>query len=118
MLYQGAVPIVDDDAFADALFSTFGCLREPPCATVGDKPAAGEPGAGEPTAEEVLLGALRAEPLGMEALRGLAQKHRPEGDCLTWLVVWLTKAQRDGLIAQYPDGRYGPWISAREGGVR
>ena len=25
LLYQGALPIVDDEAFADALFSTFGC---------------------------------------------------------------------------------------------
>ena len=70
---------------------------------------------GTPTAEEALLDALRAEPLGMEALRSLAQSHHPRGDALTWLVVWLATAQRDGLIAQYPDGRYGPRVGAGRG---
>lgn len=107
LLYQGALPIVDDDAFADALFGTFGCLKEPPAPEVPDG------GEGEdPAPEEVILGALRAEPLGMEALRGLAEAHGPKGDALTWLMVWLTRAQRDGLIAQYPDGRYGPRVAA------
>lgn len=44
----------------------------------------------------------------MEALRQLAEDHAPAGDTFTWLMIWLAEAQRDGLIAQYPDGRYGP----------
>lgn len=112
LLYQGALPIVDDESFADALFATYGCLKEPPGADGPDKAGSGS---AAPSAETVILEALRAEPLGMEALRNLAQAQRPRGDALTWLVVWLATAQRDGLIAQYPDGRYGPRVGAGEG---
>ena len=51
--------------------------------------------------------------LGMEALRQLAEDHAPAGDTFTWLMIWLAEAQRDGLIAQYPDGRYGPHPALR-----
>lgn len=111
LLYQGALPVVDDESFADALFNTYGCLKECPAPESGDKSRT----AGISAPERVLLEALRAEPLGMETLRNLAQAQRPGGDVLTWLVVWLATAQRDGLIAQYPDGRYGPRVEAGEG---
>lgn len=57
-----------------------------------------------------VLDALQAQPLGMEELRGLVVRN---GDAavLTRLMVWLATAQRDGLIAQYPDGRYGPSLA-------
>lgn len=110
LLYQGALPIVDDDAFDDALLQTFGCLRFPDEEAEKEAPAPGRPGVETPT--ETLLEALRAEPLGMEALRNLAQAARPGEDSFTWLMVWLATAQRDGLIAQYPDGRYGPALTA------
>lgn len=110
LLYQGALPIVDDDAFDDALLQTFGCLRFPDEEAEKEAPASGRSGVETPT--EALLEALRAEPLGMEALRNLAQAARPGEDSFTWLMVWLATAQRDGLIAQYPDGRYGPALTA------
>ncbi|WP_278980489.1 DNA-processing protein DprA, partial [Adlercreutzia equolifaciens] len=109
LLYQGALPIVDDDAFADALFSTFGCLKEQRAEAADDRGKASQPYRGE----EALLSALQAEPLGMEALRQLAEDHAPAGDTFTWLMIWLAEAQRDGLIAQYPDGRYGPHPALR-----
>ena len=43
----------------------------------------------------------------------LAEDHAPAGDTFTWLMIWLAEAQRDGLIAQYPDGRYGPHPALR-----
>lgn len=104
LLYQGALPIVDDDAFADALFTTFGCLKEERPARPDGREQASKPYAGE----EAMLTALQAEPLGMEALRDLAAVFSPEQDSFTWLMVWLAETQRKGLIAQYPDGRYGP----------
>lgn len=112
LLYQGAQPIVDEESFADALFSTYGCLKQETAATEAE---GGDDAAPAPTAERALLEALRAEPLGMEALRNLAQAQRPSGDALTWLMVWLATAQRDGLIAQYPDGRYGPRLRVETG---
>lgn len=108
LIYQGAVPIVDDEAFADALLASFGCLRQE---------AAPIPETGAPPpprgAEAALLAAIQAEPLGMEALRELALRHRRGTDAVTWLMVWLAEAQRDGLVARYPDGRYGPCVGAR-----
>lgn len=41
---------------------------------------------------------------------GSASETAHSGDALTWLMVWLACAQRDGLVAQYPDGRYGPCL--------
>lgn len=110
LLYQGAVPIIDDDSFADALFSAYGCLKEAPAPV-----APARRGRRTRGGEAALLAALQAEPLGMEALRDLAREHGPGSDSLTWLMVWLTTAQRDGLIAQYPDGRYGPRLRAGTG---
>ena len=109
LVYQGATPIVDDEAFADALLSCFGCLRQEggPSRGACDGAPEGEGAAG------ALLVALRAEPMGMEALRDVALSHRPGTDALTWLMVWLAEAERDGLIARYPDGRYGPRVPAR-----
>ncbi len=104
LIYQGAAPIVDDEAFADALLTVFGCLRQ-------ERAALARADAVEPRgAEAALLAALRAEPLGMEALCDLALRHRRGSDAVTWLMVWLAEAQRDGLVAQYPDGRYGPCV--------
>lgn len=60
-----------------------------------------------------LLAALNAEPLGMEALRDVASLHVRGEDPLTWLMVWLAKLQSAGLVAQYPDGRYGPRVTGR-----
>lgn len=115
LLYQGALPVVDDDSFDDALFRVFGCLRaqewHEPDAMEEGKAGTAAPMTGVQTPETVMLEALQAEPLGMEALRNLAQSHGPEKDSFTWLMVWLATAQRDGLIAQYPDGRYGPALS-------
>lgn len=124
LLYQGAVPIVDDESFADQMAVLFGCLeqeeyREPPDADGGDEnqdsTAGGKAADGNDTAdsnaERFLLDAVRAEPLDLEALKTLAQQQYPEGDPLTWLMVWLAKAQRRGWIGQYPDGRYGPLVA-------
>ncbi len=98
---------MDDEAFADALFATFGCLKEQRAEATDDRGKAGRP-----RGEEALLAALQRR-LGMEALRQLAEDHAPAGDTFTWLMIWLAEAQRDGLIAQYPDGRYGPHPALR-----
>ncbi len=109
LIYQGATPIVDGEAFADQLDALFG--READEA-VGDPEGATRRRGGERVvqddAELCLLDALRAEPLDLEALQAIARSQHEEGDALTWLMVWLAKAQRLGAVALYPDGRYGP----------
>lgn len=114
LLYQGAIPIVDDESFADQMAVLFGCLEREQCSLNGAGGGGSdidEGGACDNAAERHLLDAVRAEPLDLEALKALALQKRSEGDALTWLMVWLAKAQRQGFLAQYPDGRYGPVVA-------
>lgn len=134
LLHQGAVPIVDDETFADALFSLFGCLKqeswEAPAAdednsagegaVEGAKVSASNPPAPapaprsthtSPNAAEVLgplAAALVAEPLGMEQLFGIARDVCGTADPRVWLMEHLVEAERAGLVTHYPDGRWGP----------
>lgn len=119
LIAQGAVPIVDDETFDSALFSLFGLLRQEDSAgtalsglqrfkSVANRSQAPQ----ERKAECALLAALDAEPLGIEELNGLAGECGVS-DSLTWVMVWLAEAQRDGYIARYPNGRYGPCTTTR-----
>lgn len=123
LIYQGATPVVDDETFEDQLFALFGCLRQETYHEAAGGEAEGSAARGRcgsnagsraacDPAYAAVLEALEAQPLGMEELRNLVLGGTAAGtrgtDALTGLLVWLAKAQRDGLIAQYPDGRYGP----------
>ncbi|MVN16867.1 DNA-processing protein DprA, partial [Gordonibacter urolithinfaciens] len=48
LLYQGALPVVDDETFEDALFSLFGCLRQEQWPPAGEHAAAAGAGVGGP----------------------------------------------------------------------
>lgn len=110
LLYQGAVPVVDDESFADQMAVLFGALEQKrydmPVECDRESPLG-------VSAEKLLLDAVRAEPLDLDALKVLAQECKPAGEALTWLMVWLAKAQRKKWIAQYPDGRYGPVVTEK-----
>ena len=56
---------------------------------------------------------LRSRAADSEGGDGQSAGRDVAGDVLTWLMVWLAKAQREGLVAQYPDGRYGPVLKRR-----
>ena len=106
LLYQGASPIVDDDSFDDALFSLFGCLKQK---TAGE---AGRHGGARRACKEAPLdpvaAALAVEPLRMDDLIALAQRHCGDQDARSWLAVRLAEAEASGIAARYPDGRWGP----------
>lgn len=55
-----------------------------------------------------VVAALRAEPLGLEELHDLARRLHPQGNAYGWLMECLVEAEAGGLIARYPDGRWGP----------
>lgn len=106
LLYQGASPIVDDDSFDDALFSLFGCLKQE---TAGE---AGRHGGARRARKEAPLdpvaAALAVEPLRMDDLVALAQRHCGAQDARSWLAVRLAEAEASGIATRYPDGRWGP----------
>ncbi|WP_260620375.1 DNA-processing protein DprA [Gordonibacter massiliensis (ex Traore et al. 2017)] len=152
LLHQGAVPVVDDETFEDALFSLFGCLRQeqwPPeghaARTAGEAPTGAPRGFARPGATEAGLldaaekaalapgsvsagrreapapskprgsaacdpvaAALAAEPLGMEDLYALARDVCGTAEPRAWLMERLAEAERAGIAARYPDGRWGP----------
>lgn len=99
LIYQGATPIVDDDSFADQLFAIFGCLRQ--------ESAIREEGERQSSEHGQLLAALRSQAMSLDELMALA---RSAGDrlALPEMMLWLAQQASVGVIAQYPDGRYGP----------
>ena len=106
--------MVDEETFGDQLFDLFGCLRYPRTENrEGDEVCKGDA-----DVNGALLESLRAEPLGVEELVGVARLAFGEEDVLTRVMVWLAKAQSRGLIAQYPDGRYGPAMSGSPSPLR
>ena len=120
LLYQGAVPIVDDESFHDVLFALFGCLKiDAPnqfrpqqglIAFQGDDE--GEEGA--PADEEhpvrsfkPLFDAMCAEPMNMQELYDLARKLFRQNDLHGWISKNVLEGQACGSITRFPDGRYG-----------
>lgn len=97
LIYQGAVPIVDEETFEDVLNALFGCLR------------AQHMGNGKTDVSDPLLNALNANPLRLDDMIALdLEVDDAYSDKLTWLMVRIAELERDGLIARFPDGRYGP----------
>lgn len=97
LLYQGATPVIDEDSFEDILSSLFGLLKQEdylPLPQKGKKKTA-------------LLAALEAEPLRMEEMLNLVQARTPQ-EAKENLLLELMDLQKEGVVARYPDGRYGP----------
>ena len=106
LLYQGASPIVDDDSFDDALFSLFGCLKQETAKEAGRDGGARRARKEAPL--DPVAAALAVEPLRMDDLVALAQRHCGAQDARSWLAVRLAEAEASGIAARYPDGRWGP----------
>lgn len=106
LLYQGASPIVDDDSFDDALFSLFGCLKQETAKEAGRGGVARRARKEAPL--DPVAAALAVEPLRMDDLVALAQRHCGAQDARSWLAVRLAEAEASGIAARYPDGRWGP----------
>ena len=112
LIYQGATPIIDAESFEDVLSGIYGCLRvedvRPPekRAWVGNGPAIPK--------NDLLLSALLANPMRIEQMISLMNNEAKSNDLdksadmLTTIMVKLATYERDGLIARFPDGRYGP----------
>lgn len=103
LIYQGATPIVDDDSFDDALFSIFGVMKQE-VVTEGRDEAIDE-----------IVAAVRAEPLGESELYELAERLCTTGNPVSWLAEKLIEGERAGLIARYPDGRFGAVVKGGSG---
>ncbi len=122
LIYQGAVPIIDDDTFDDQLLSIFGCLKieqlgsTPKSSVINAQSMSNQlrkaTNVFDDDAQEIFE-ALCAQPQSIETLRNMAVSHVHNKDPLTALMIWLAEVQRCGLVSQYPDGRYGACVSAK-----
>ena len=100
LIYQGAIPIIDDETFCDELSRLFGCLKSKPI-----KPKTKNVEMGE--LDKKILSAVNASNLTVDEMIGLTKGSVSEGDALSWMMLWIAKAKSNGWIAQYPDGTYG-----------
>lgn len=98
LLCQGAMPVVDDESFQECLFQLFGCLKEQ---LSNDRMH---------SIEDPLLAAIMANPSHAEDLFVLAQGLCGSEPPVAWLTRALSQYEMRGLIARYPDGRYGPIV--------
>lgn len=103
LIYQGATPIVDDETFHDQIFSIFGLMAR----TDGGCEIEGST---SHNAKGRILEALAAEQLTIDQLLEIARDSGRGRDPKLWLMTWLASAQKEGLVARYPNGRYGAVI--------
>lgn len=99
LLYQGAVPIVDDESFEEVLFRLFGALMRP----------AGE--LEERDELDPIIAAAQAQPMTMDELYAMAARGSSRDKANALLMELLVEAEASGQIARYADGRWGPVVS-------
>ncbi len=98
LLYQGATPVVDDETFDDAMNALFGLLKQEGVALGGTE-----------SSRDVLLEALRAEPMRLDRIMDVVLPRIRKADRTPARVqLRLAKLEQAGLIGRYPDGRFGP----------
>ena len=106
LIAQGAIPIIDDESFNDALSQVFGLT----CGFAGSKQSnqqttmfgdAGEVRQAVPRGlEGKVLETLAQQPLRAEALRGIC------GDDVIEVIRYLSSLELAGLVLRTRDGRY------------
>lgn len=106
LLFQGAVPIVDDETFLETLISLY---PQEGSSLVGasSRGACGK-GPASDLLNDPLVSAIMAEPLDPEQIHVLAQMYCGAQNPAAWSAVRIEEAQDAGLISRYPDGSYGP----------
>ncbi|MBQ9067879.1 MAG: DNA-processing protein DprA [Eggerthellaceae bacterium] len=97
LLYQGATPVVDDETFDDVMFGLFSTLRQ----------EEGRPQLGADE-KDPLLRALLAEPLRLDQIVERVDTPRTCNNPNSWAATRLAELEAEGVVARYPDGRYGP----------
>lgn len=98
LLYQGAIPVVDDESFEDALFNACGALKRPSADN-------GTAQTGDPIVDAIL-----AQPLDSDSLLAIAEEAFGAKDARTALMEHLIQAEAANVIARQSDGKWGPVV--------
>ena len=100
LLYQGAHPIIDDASFSDMMLTLFGRLS-----TTLPEESAYRP----LMKDDPVLCALQAQPMRIDELAARVKAPKSKArEGMAWYQMKLVELERDGLIARFPDGRWGP----------
>ena len=99
LLYQGAIPVVDDESFEDVLFSTMGLLRR----ELAQDDAVAQ-------VDSPLVAAVLAEPMSSDEVYHLAVELYGANDARRTMMAEIAQAEAAGLIARHHDGRWGPRV--------
>ena len=104
LLYQGAIPVVDEQSFDDILDSLFGMfeLRQPDC-NVRKRQAF------SPLIEAVLACPMSLEQMYEFMAKSSRAKHSLT-DLMPEIYMEINKYEKMGVIARYPSGQYGPAV--------
>ena len=99
LIFQGATPIVDEEVFDECLARIFGTLKQE-----------GEPVVAAASMEDdPLLASIQANPLRLEEIMtAVSEGHISLKGGDAEVLVRLSKLEAEGLVARFPDGRYGP----------
>lgn len=100
LLYQGAVPIVDDESFEQALFDGLGVLQQDPA-----------PAKASLDTDDPLLQALLAQPLTMEELHEFAVGIYGPSQARSRINHAVFQGESQRLIERHADGRWGPLVT-------
>jgi len=106
LIAQGAIPIIDDESFGDALFQLFGLIDGLAGTILGNRQTSMFGGQGPANRAVVkglegrVLETLAQEPLRAEALRGIC------GDDVIEVIRYLSSLELAGLVLRMRDGRY------------
>lgn len=108
LLYEGAVPVVDDDTFEDQLFALFGALKTPSREASGTACASQAERAR--LEDDPFVAAVLAEPLTLEEACHVQAACGP--DALRRALIVLAEAEQAGIVARRADGRWGARVRA------
>ncbi len=101
LILQGATPVVDEESFEDALTLLYPVLKSPSLAAKNSKQRA-----------SWVVEALQAESLTLEELFIYAcqrkRKNQGTDEIRVNLMMEVADSEAKGLIARYPNGKYGP----------
>ncbi|MDO5328556.1 MAG: DNA-processing protein DprA [Coriobacteriia bacterium] len=106
LIYQGAIPVVDDDVFYDFLYTTYNVIR-PSDIKTEQKVKHGEK-VGQ--SNNPILEALSAQPINMDQLYEFAKTQCGRENPNVWLSKKLVEAESSGKITKYKNGMYGPVV--------
>ena len=98
LLYQGAVPIVDDESFEDALFNSCGSLKRQLEGCLQDEDL------------HPVISAILAAPQTLDDLYEIAEQSFGYKDARDQLMELLIDAEAAHVIARRPDGKWGPAV--------